>query len=116
MKKLATDLIVKLLLAGHSVTFFSPFESDLGYAYRDLEFALHDLCVRPVVEERGKYLELAGGAFVRFMPLTIRGASCLHTPVLVFRNLIHGDANVYREARYVACPFPDGSPPLILEF
>lgn len=108
------ELVISMLVSGHSVTFFGGQERDLHLGWDLIQYELQLLRIEPTVKNK-RHIQLKNGAYVVFMPLRITGAACLHTPVVVFKNPKLGDPRAYQEARYVASPFPDGSQSIIME-
>lgn len=116
MRRFIVNLIVEQLAAGHSVTYMTPSQGVQSRAFTEVARALLDLDVRiKANRSEQRYIELANGAWFQSLRLARTGASGIHSPVLVLHNVAGEDPELLQEARAIACPFPGGRPPIIVE-
>jgi hypothetical protein len=109
-----TNLICKMLLSGHNVTFMTPIHADMDKC-RNL---IHTAMLRKsnLVVDAPSYIKYESGGEVRFARLSLYCVSYMKSPVLVLHNAeLVTDPDVLVEARENAAPFPGGNSPIIIE-
>ncbi len=116
MRGFVMNIIANHLAAGHSATVFVAFGPQIRSVKYHLNIALDDLGVERAEGSAKLDCKLANGAFVQFGQLQeYTGASLLHTPVVVLFDVDKANLVLVPDARAVACRFPDGKPPILIE-
>jgi hypothetical protein len=114
MRAFAVHIVVEHLAAGHSATVFGSTLSDVRVAKRKLLDEIEELGLelKPFTGD----INLANGATIQFAQLQdYDGRSLLHTPVVVIINRLTANQVLVPHARAVACSFPDGKNPILIE-
>lgn len=114
MRGFIINIVVEHLAAGHPVTVMCSTIDQVRIAKDRIYVELCELGVE--MEPTDGSLRLKNGAFVQFGQLQhYTGQSYLHTPLLVLVSPREANQVLVPEARAIACKFPDGKAPIVIE-
>lgn len=115
MRRFIVNIIAEHLCAGHAATIMCATDVGVNLARHRVKNALADLGVK-FEDSKLNNLILDNGAYVQFGQLhTFTGAAMVHTPLVVLVDVDKANQVLMPDARAVACCFPNGKRPILIE-